>query len=246
MEKPVVILNAKDLPSLFPEAALKAGFNLQKFNLVLIKPNICGLYHPVTTILSGVLQHFEAYAEEVVIGETQSGMHDPREQFQQLGINRLVKEFGDKFRALDLSEDRAVIVKVPRPHALKEIELPEKVLKADILINIPKVGTHHTTKLTNALKNLFGLLPSKHKHSCYHPLGMDNVIADIAQVVKTDLNIVDAGQKVIVGTDPLTVDVVACRFVNLDPFEVRHLELVSKDCGMDLESVIRQLRIVAL
>jgi len=72
----------------------------------------------------------------MVIGETQSAMHDPREQYQLLGIDRLAEKFGAGFRALDLSEDRVVRVRVPRPHALKEVELPEKVSKADILINI--------------------------------------------------------------------------------------------------------------
>jgi len=51
---------------------------------------------------------------------------------------------------------------------------------------------------------------------------------------------------VIVGTDSLTADIVACRYVNLDPLTVRHLELVSNDRGEDLKSVIRQLRIVEL
>ena len=58
---------------------------------------------------------------------------------------------------------------------------------------------------------------------------MDNVIAEIAQVVSTGLNVVDAGPKLIVGTDSLTADIVACRYVNLDPLTVRHLELVSND-----------------
>jgi len=41
-------------------------------------------------------------------------------------------------------------------------------------------------------------LPEKRKYDAYHVLGINNVIADVAQVVKPDLNIVDAVEKVVV------------------------------------------------
>jgi len=62
--------------------------------------------------------------------------------------------------------------------------------------------------------------------------------------VRPDLNIVDAGDKVILGADALAVDVVACRFVDLDPPVIEHLRLVSGDRGEDLESFIKTLEVV--
>ena len=94
--------------------------------------------------------------------------------------------------AVDLSEEEWTKVSVPKPHVLKEVPLPHTVLNSDLLINVPGVGTHSTTRLTCALKNLFGLLPEKRKFSVYHPLGIDEIVADIYQAVKPDLNIVDA------------------------------------------------------
>jgi len=70
------------------------------------------------------------------------------------------------------------------------------------------------------------------------------VIADVAQVVKPDLNIVDAGGKVILGTDALAVDVVACRFVDLDPLNVGHLRLVSEDRNENLEAFMKKIDLV--
>ena len=130
------------------------------------------------------------------------------------------------------------------PHVLEKLELPRTVLKSDVLVNIPRVGTHSTTRITNALKNLFGLLPQKRKYGIYHPLGMDSVIADIAQVVKPDLNVTDAGERVIIGTDALAVDIVACRFIDLDPLKVRHLRLISEDRGEKVEDLIANVKIV--
>ena len=60
------------------------------------------------------------------------------------------------------------------------------------------------------------------------------MIADVAQIVKPDLNIVDVGSKVILGTDALAVDVVACKFVDLDPLTIGHLKLVSEDRNLNL------------
>jgi len=106
------------------------------------------------------------------------------------------------------------------------------------------VGTHSTTRLTCALKNLFGLLSEKRKHSTYHPLGMDEVIADIAKVVKTDLNVVDANNQIIFGLDPLTVDIAAAQLIQLNPLTVKQLRLVSEDRGKKLEHIIEKLPIV--
>ena len=73
---------------------------------------------------------------------------------------------------------------------------------------------------------------------------MHKVIADVAQIVKPDLNIVDAGGKVILGIDALAVDVVACRFVDLDPLAVGHLRLVSEDRNENLEAFMKKIDLV--
>jgi len=226
------------------ELSLKLGFKVGEVQLALIKPNICGLYHPSPDLLSSIVEFVLPGAESVVIGETRSMIHEPKEQFEKLGVTPLLKRFGDRVKAVDLSDDERVEVQVPNPHALEKIALPRTVLDSDILVNVPKVGTHSTTRLTCALKNLFGLLPQKRKYIRYHPLGMDKVIADIAQIVKPDLNIVDAGGKAILGLDALTVDVVACRFVDLNPLMVKHLGLVSEDRGEKLEAFVDEIEVV--
>lgn len=230
----------------FPDLAFKVGFELEMAKLALVKPNICGFYHPSLDLLVSVFDFLLKGCESVFVGESWSGIHNPLKQFEKLGINRVLERFEGRVRAIDLSEDDHILVNVPRPHVLDEIEFSKMVLDAGILVNVPKVGTHPSTRITCALKNLFGLLSEKRKHSVFHPLGVDKVVADIAQVVKPDLNVVDTGEKVVFGVDALAVDVVSCRFLDLNPLVVEHLKLVSEDRGEKLEDFMERIKVIEI
>jgi uncharacterized protein (DUF362 family) len=224
---------------------LELGFKVEAVQLALVKPNICGRFHPSLDLLSSIVEFLLHNAKSVVIGETGTIVCKPNEQFEKLGVAPMLKRFGSRVQAVDLSDGELVEVQVPHPHALKKVVLPKMVLESDLIVNVPKVGTLPTTRMTCALKNLFGFLPQKRKYYLYHPFGgMHKVIADVAQVVKPDLNIVDAGSKVILGKDVLAVDVVACRFVELNPLTVEHLRLVSEDRNENLETFMKKIDMV--
>ena len=171
--------------------------------------------------------------------------HTPEVQFKRLGIWDMVKKF-DKVKSVNLMEDEILDLEVPSAHAINHLPIPKLVHHCDLLVNIPKVGTHMRTMLTCAVKNLLGLLAEKRKYSVYHPLGVDKVIADLMKIVRCDLNVADVRNKVILGVDPLTVDILACRFAGLDPLKVEHLRLVSADRNLKLENVINQLQIIRM
>jgi len=240
----VMVCDLEEAIQHLPEFAARIGFKLERSKLALVKPNICGLYHPSLDLLSKVVEFLSSNVESIVIGETRSMIHDPQEQFERLGIDDLLKRFKGLVSSVDLSDGEWIRISIPNPHALREIDLPKAVLDSDVLVNVPKVGAHSTTRLTCALKNLFGLLPQKRKYSVYHPLGMDRVIADIAQVVKPDLNVVDAHSKVILGVDSLAVDAIACGFLSLDPLEVEHLRIVSEDRNEKLEVLMKNISMI--
>jgi uncharacterized protein (DUF362 family) len=241
----VIVCDLKDAVDHLPELSLELGFKVERVQLALVKPNICGVYPPSLDLLSSVVQFLLPKAESVVIGETGTIVCNPKKQFEELGVAPVLKRFGSRVRAVDLSDDERVEVQVPQPHALRKVTLPKTVLESNVLVNVPKVGTLRVTGLTCALKNLFGLVPQKRKYYRYHLFGgMHRVIADVAQVLKTDLNIVDAGSKVILGVDALAVDIVACRFVDLDPLTVEHLRLVSEDRHEKLETFMKKIDVV--
>lgn len=191
------------------------------------------------------MKFLEPHARQIVIGETDSMSHSTDEQFRRLGIYELTKRFS-KVEAVNLMRDEILDLEVPSPHVINHLPIPRLVHDCDLLVNIPKVGTHHKTLLTCAFKNLFGLLAERRKYSVYHPLGVDKVIADLAKIVRSDLNIVDARDEVIVGVDSLPVDILAPRYVGLDPTSVEHLKLISDDRHLKLEDTAEQLDMIKI
>jgi len=229
----IVVIAAKERAIReLPALAEQAGFQAAPHDLVLLKPNVCGMYHPSLDLLESVIEYLKPYAKTLIIGETPSTMHSPDERFNSLGIKRLAERLGVSTR--DLMRDETVKVHVPNPHAMREIPLSSTVVKADLIVNCPGLGTHGNTLLTCALKNLFGLISERHKFSNLHPRGVSEVVADVFQVVKPQLNVVDCGQRVLVGTDALSVDVVAAGFKSLSPIRVKHLVLAAQDLGLNL------------
>ena len=240
----LVICDKGKAYDILPKILLKAGFKPRKYDLVLVKPNICGMYHPSPQLIQSTLKFFEPLAQRIVIGETNSAMHTPEREFGRQGILDILKHFNGKVEALNLMRDEILKLEVPSPHAVRYLPIPKIVHSCDLLVNIPKIGTHSNTKLTCALKNLFGLLAEKRKYLIYHPRGVDKVIADLAKIIKCNLTIVDTGDNVIVGVNPLTVDIHACKYAGLDPMNVKHLRLVAEDRGQRLGDVMNRLQLI--
>lgn len=228
----VVIAGKESAIRGLPALAEQAGFQSASHDLVLLKPNVCGMYPPSLNLLESVITYLKPHSKTFIIGETPSTMHSPDERFDTLGIKRLAERLG--VTARDLMRDETIRLRVPKPHAMKEMPLSSTVVKADLIVNCPGLGTHGNTTLTCALKNLFGLISERHKFSNLHPKGVSEVIADVFQVVKPQLNVVDCGQRVLVGTDALSVDVVASEFKSLSPSRVKHLVLAAQDLGLNL------------
>ena len=77
---------------------------------------------------------------------------------------------------------------------LRELMLPVTLHRADLVVSMPKMKTHHLAGVTLALKNLFGVMPG----ICYgwpkdvlHHAGIPESILDIAATVRPHLAIVD-------------------------------------------------------
>ena len=88
--------------------------------------------------------------------------------------------------------------KVPIPNAdvLKETEIFELVLEADVFINVPVLKNHMGAGMTCAMKNLMGIVWDR---SEFHRRGLDRCIADSCLYRKPDLNIVDADRVMLSG-----------------------------------------------
>lgn len=79
---------------------------------------------------------------------------------------------------------------------IKNIEIINPILNADLVINLPKLKTHAMMNLTCAVKNLFGIVPGERKaeiHSLYPDYtNFADAIIDISNYIKNQITIVDS------------------------------------------------------
>jgi ferredoxin len=117
------------------------------------------------------------------------------------------------------------------------------VLESGGIVNLPRLKTHSLTRLTGALKNTFGCVVGARKAALHiaHPdgEGFGRMIADVNMLVPTRLVVMDAVRVMegngpaagtlvdlgllLVSTDPVAVDSVACRILGLDPLSLPHV-----------------------
>ncbi len=156
--------------------------------------------------------------------------------YRACGLDRVARETG-----ADLAlEPGCQTVPLPRGKKVKRVEIIDCALKADVIINLPKLKTHSFTLLTGGVKNLFGVVPGLIKPA-YHAKFPDvddfsSMLIDIMEFVNPALTIVDgvwamegdgpgAGDLretglVVAGRSPAAVDVVLSRIIGLDPLAV--------------------------
>jgi uncharacterized protein (DUF362 family) len=131
------------------------------------------------------------------------------------------------------------VVPVPTSNpCCRALELPQLVLEADSIINLPVVKTHVLTGISCALKNHWGLLPRLRYQ--YHPV-VDEVIAEInRQIRHTVATIADgticmegSGPKtgvprvcnvLLAGRDRVAVDAAVLNFIGMDPALAAHVK----------------------
>jgi uncharacterized protein (DUF362 family) len=116
------------------------------------------------------------------------------------------------------------------------------VARADVVISMPKLKTHHWVGVTLSMKNLFGTLPGIFygwPKNLLHQRGIPNSIIDLALTIPVHYAIVDGviGMEgdgpimgvakqvgaVIMGKNLLAVDCTAARIMGFDPYKIDYL-----------------------
>ncbi len=169
---------------------------------VLLKPNLLRKARPeeaVTThpaLLLVIARMLVGSGARVIIADSPgAGIPHTRNALVKLyracGLEMIARETGAEL-ALDTAYRT---VSLPGGKALKRIEIIEPFFRADTVINLPKFKTHAYTRLTGAVKNLFGLVPGLIKPG-YHVLFRDlerfaALLVDVAEFARPALTIVD-------------------------------------------------------
>jgi len=231
-------------------SSISESVNLTNFNLnssiksVVIKPNLCYYWDAATgqttdpQVVSGIIDFIrEKYGKDVDIKVVEADASAMRTNyvFSILGYEKLAKEKNVKLFNLsnDHLEKKTVIVNKRE----LTFQVPQLLLNCDLFINVPKLKVMRETKITCAMKNLFGCIgyPRKviyHKH-------LDEAIVGINRLLHPHLTIVDGlialGRfpvklgLIMAGVDPFSVDCVASQILGYKPSKVRFLKLTMKD-----------------
>lgn len=204
----------------------------------LLKPNLLLGDRPergVTTnpaVFRAVAELFQASGANLVYGDS-PGFGSPEGAVRAAGLRTIADDLG-----LALA-DFVNSVETPNPNGKLEkmFRLAEGLRGVDGVINLPKFKTHGVTRLTGAVKNLFGCLPGVQK-SGFHTRLQDEfrfsqMLVDLAELISPRLHILDGvigmegnGPRngtlrtvgvVLISANPHALDHCVARIMDLDP-----------------------------
>jgi uncharacterized protein (DUF362 family)/NAD-dependent dihydropyrimidine dehydrogenase PreA subunit len=242
----VAIINCETYSEDKVYQAVKKGIDLlggvdkyiQDGEKILLKPNVLVGDKPErnTTTHPAV---FKAVAK--VLGESKAdlyygdspGFGSPEFQLKRSGFTLVANELNIKIADFHKGKE----IEFQDSPFVKKFNIANGVLESDGLINISKMKTHGLTRITGAVKNLFGCVPGLLKAE-YH-VKMPNVfdfakmLVSLNLLLKPRLHIMDgivamqgngprSGEAInmnviLVAEDPIALDAVFCKLIKLNP-----------------------------
>ena len=205
---------------------------------ILLKPNILVGDKPdkgVTTnpsILAGLADLLSEAKYSITYGDS-PGFGSLKRGAENSGIKKI---FDDRdIEAADFST--IDYVSFPEGNILKKIPLAKGVTSSDAVISISKMKTHGFTRITGAVKNQFGCVPGLIKGEFHVKMpdiqDFSTILHDINNCIKPRLYIMDGvvamegngprgGNTVrmnalLFSTDPVALDMVFCKLIDLKP-----------------------------
>jgi uncharacterized protein (DUF362 family)/Pyruvate/2-oxoacid:ferredoxin oxidoreductase delta subunit len=224
------------------------NYNLPSNKTVLVKPNLMAQnrpeQHTIThfSLLDALCRLLVQHDCSVWIADStafyQNGL--TYKAFRTSHYSRTAKRYGVMLKALD--EDNLIKAEsILSP--VKDYYIPEKVLKADVVINLCKLKTHSGLRLSGAVKNIFGVLPGGYKQYIHmqtiNDLELSDVFLDLHEIIRPSLNIMDAVMaldggpaaigkpvflgKILASINPAVLDAVACKMIGYKPADITTL-----------------------
>jgi uncharacterized protein (DUF362 family)/NAD-dependent dihydropyrimidine dehydrogenase PreA subunit len=228
-------------------------------DVLLLKPNLLlgdNPEHGSTThpaVFEAAAHLFKSGGAQVFYGDS-PGFGSPQGAAKSSGLEIIASRLG--IVLADFSE----IIDAPKPDGIlmKQFQIAKGLGAVDGVINLPKFKTHGLTRLTGAVKNLFGCLPGAQK-AAFHARLPDEVqfsqmLVDLAELIAPRLSIMDGvigmegnGPRngtlrkvgvILLSTNPHALDYCVARLMNLDPGLVPTLK-VAQECGfLDPDKIV--------
>ncbi len=211
---------------------------------IAIKPNMC-YYWDYTTgqttdpklvaALIDVIRSQISPDVNISIVEADASAMRCKYAFKILGYEKLAKEYNVKL--VNLAKDNCEDVDVTVDGKNLQFKLPHTIRDADLRINVPKIKYMVLTRVSGALKNIFGCNPIVLKYKFHSRL--DETIVALNKIMKMDLSILDAmivsGRKpakldlVLASQDIVSIDAAASKLAGVNPKSVSHIMLANKE-----------------
>lgn len=228
--------------------AISKSINLINFNLkknpekVIIKPNMCYYFDPSTgqvtdpkfiSALIDILRERFSSDIEISIVESDASAMKCKYAFKILGYDKIAKKKGVKL--LNLSKEKSEELELTIKGKSYKLLIPYIFKESKLLINVPKIKYMESTKISCALKNIFGCNAYPRK-LIYHDVLNESIVA-LNKLIKSDLVIVDGiivnGFKlktrrlglVMTSRDPVAIDAAASKIAGFNPNSVRTITL---------------------
>jgi uncharacterized protein (DUF362 family)/Pyruvate/2-oxoacid:ferredoxin oxidoreductase delta subunit len=217
---------------------------------VLLKPNMLRpspVERGVTThpsVFSAVAGYFKETGAPIAFGDSPNGVFRQEDTARQCGLLAAAEALGIPSVSFDAGEN----VMYPQGVQNRRFRIARAVLDAGALINLPKLKSHSLTRITAAMKNVFGVIPGalKAEYHVKHPdaEGFSRMIADLNGLVKSRLVVMDAVKAmegngpasgdivdlglILFSDDPVAADAVACRIIGVDPMSIPMIRLAEE------------------
>lgn len=256
----VVLLHCASYDSVEVCAAVERGIlllgGIERFvkrgEKILLKPNWlsadppekCVTTHP--SVFRAVASQFLQAGAVLSYGDS-PGFQPPETAAKKTGCADVAEEL--KIPLADLRAGREV--HYPEGRQNKKFTIANAVLDSDGVISLPKMKTHAFQRVTGAVKNQFGCVPGTLKSEFHVKIpdaaAFANMLIDLTACIHPRLYIMDAVQAmegngprggtpkqmnaILLSTDPVALDAVMCRLMNLDPALVL-TNLAGKEFGL--------------
>lgn len=259
----VAILRARsysdDLVSRMLEGVRACGLDARG-KRVLLKPNLVEfdsstVINTDAAVIAAALETFyKLGAAEVTIGE---GPGHRRDTLDLAGDARYRSSI-PKFESIFTDLNRDDVSPVANFAGESRFYFPNTVLRADLIVSLAKMKTHHWAGATLSMKNFFGIVPGsvygwpKNK---LHYIGIPESVVALNRQFRNTFAIVDGivGMEgngpiqgtpkpagvLVMGRDLVAVDATCCRIMGIDPEKIEYLKLAA-DLGHVHASRIEQ------
>jgi uncharacterized protein (DUF362 family) len=211
---------------------------------VMIKPNLCTAIPdkvlPCNTdvgVIRALCEALLTRTGRIAIGEAGHLRQTPWQAFAASGYVEMAKELGVEL--VNFSESQTVLMECD---PIGKLAMPQRLLEADVYINVPVLKTHALTYFTGALKNQWGCVPDCTDRLRHHRR-INPMLSSIERMLRPKLVIMDAivgmagrgpvngivrrADAILASRDSVAIDATAMRMVGLIPEKARHVVLAA-------------------